>query len=498
MVNLCAANDPREELIENSAEQLNYLYDYNNEQNSIGADDQWYIYFLGGTVEDLKYIQNDTDSVDKIYLRGLNEQLTRINESSDTAVYVAFTLYEKTIVTPLFPKGLTSLEMQKSYIESYFKGVNDQAVDQFSIYTKHYQDVLEKIYERSWLVNLEKKNVLLPFSMYSKREIQDVSDEGTSFEMGYNTYTLYAPEITPDFDSTAFKKLFDENYPLLGKSPIEQKMERLVGAIDDYFIYGKRPEAKPCENLFASDNYKNLVDRLGKDDTWVLLIDEDPCILDKMYSAGNDWGLETQFEKDLAMVVCTPLYMALGIPLIAVAGEVVIINALRKIGEKKIKDASVAMIYSSLTQFSYNYYFNSEVAAITNQENRIQAAVDNIDIKEVLGEGLKESISPKTRDKAAIGCIVSGLKFKDDEWYDITKLEKFDFGDCIQEILTEYGTFIATETASPVLKRLKELIKNNPRQFVKGFREILHDAGLPVEMKEQILCFAKTVEGRGR
>ena len=415
---------------------MNYLYDYNNKQSEIGGDDHWYIYFLGGTVTDLKHIKDETETIDESYLKELNEQLATINESSDTVVYVAFTLYDQEITTPLFPKDYTTLSAQKRYIEEYFGGNSTKEVKQFSIFSKDYRDVLKDIYEHSWLFNLTKDNVILPFSMRSTRKINDKTDESNIYKRTYDTYTLYAPSITPDFDKAAFKKLFEEKEAIHGTSAIEQKMERVVGAIDDYFIYGKRPETLPCENQLASDNYKNLVTRLGKDDTWVQVIDENPCILDEMYSAGDDCieASSIKFEKDLALFVCAPLYGALAIPAFSIMGPVAVEELakelFRKYGREKLLDAGKAIAVEVALQYSMNFYFDPEINVLEGNE-RHEAAILKLQFDDIVTAVMSSLNDFDMPTEITLACLSGGVDLdletiKNPE----TFLSEFNFETC--------------------------------------------------------------------
>lgn len=476
------ANDPREELVKNSVEQLNYLRDFNNQQVKQGTPTkQWYIYFLGGTLDELKNIIDETNAIDKTYLSSLNDALEEINKSENTIVYVAFTKYNSSLVTPLFPKGYDNIQLQETYVSNFFKGWNESYIEDFSIFTEKYQEVIKEIYEKTWLKkdNFYKENILLPFSMRTERVVISKDKKEPLKSKTYDTFHLYAPFIENDFDKGAFKELFKNAPVVYGTSPIEQKMEKTVWAIEDYFIKGERPDYKECEELLNSETFKKIVEDIGNpNDIWIQLIEDNPCLLNEIYPLGREYVDSSQFERELMIFVCVPLAIAFAIPAGAIAGEVVLINLVREVGRQKIKDATLAMIYNALIQTATNYYFNEGVVKNSDTKKRFAAAVDSLSEKEIAIEGLKELVTPKLRGKAAIGCILGGIKYEDDKWYDPRAVKGFDFSSCAQEIFSEYASFLVTKTASPLLKRLKTLIRSNPKQFIRGLRELIRDGNL--------------------
>jgi hypothetical protein len=251
----------------------------------------------------------------------------------------------------------------------------------------------------------------------------------------------------------------------------------MLVAIELYFDY-KKTEYKECSELLTNPEYSEFMNKLSDYPSWEKMIEEDPCILKSLvkYTAPTYDGDE--FERDMAIFVCAPLYAALAIPAGSIIGEAAFVEVVKvlieRYGAKKVKDVAQTMAINLVIQTTTNYYFGPE--NVTNESNtlkRWELALKEIDRTDLTQDALIEAFELNTRSDIILGCLTDGLEI------DINNLEntKFDVKNCLSSAATQIVSKLLIDTSIGAGKQILNTLKNNPEKFVRGFREILSDSG---------------------
>ena len=475
------------DLVKNTTEQLDFLYNHNKTQIAKGNPDKaWYIYFLGANKIELEHLVDHTESINNDYLIQLNKKLQFVNAHQDVAMYVAFTKFDFPILTPVFPseenQTLTLNEME-SYVNSYFSGWDYYRTEEFTIFTEDFKKSLQQAYDNSKLSDSNKKNHILPFTMLNTREIIN-KDKQPIFKR-IQTYSLFAPKTGANFNQDDLKVLYNNTEAQFGTTSIEKKIERVVTAIEKQLVNGEQSGAPECYAMLKSDLYKHIKEHLPANDSWVQIIEENPCILNNWILGDPVYFDSEQFEQELMMFVCYPLYAAMAIPSASILGPSAIATLAERYGVQKLNDASIAMILNASMQIvTYTYFSGNEEISSLPLSNRLIWAKDNLDYRNVGVDGLKELIAVQTKYKAILGCVLNGIEFTEGEFNDWEDLnQNFDLQKCLADIRSEYFNFLLGRAGGPILKRLKVLATTNPKLFIKGLRQLQEDSPeMPIEV----------------
>ena len=492
-INLSKPND-RSVLIKNTIEQLDYLIAYNKDKTKgLKKDDRWFIYIAGGTLDSMIYYKNLTakGTVRTEYLKYLNDSLISLNSHSSTAVYVAFTDYKNEILTPVFPDDATSLLEKEAYIKKLINNVDDlnvnningtnneleKSLKQLTTFSKGFQKIIEEVYEGSEIKNINKPNILMPFSNYS---IRQVIKSGTSDykKKKIHSYTLYTPKLKEKIVKGQFKKIYNEMaISSYGSSSSEQVIDRVIRTISIYY-HGKRPPYKECEELLKEYQNKPIMTEFPE---FREHVERNPCILKNIIP----WGEDIEKSEWMTMtetLIVIPLYAAMAIPVASVAGAA----ALREIGKDKARDISIAVAANVVIQTSMNYYFGGkEITSITDNQQRWTKALQAVNKIEVSKEIVDAVVNLNTRQKIIIACLEKGVDIEGVNWesFDVSNAKiTVDFKGCVANVLKYVFIDGPTEKAlGYIFKRLSTLIKNDPKEFVRAWRELLDDFGPTVK-----------------
>lgn len=464
------------EIVENCVEQINYLERLNKKNNQIGnASSNWYIYFLEGSLNDLKYIKNEVQGINAHYLNKLNEQLIEINKSKHTKVYVAFTGYEKVISTALFPKDMS----RSQYVETFFKksaSVQKTENPELFEYASAYRKEMKEIYNKSFLSkDNQAKDIMMPFTMRSIRTVPFLESE---FEGKiYWNFNVYHPRKSDLFDINEFNKWYAQlkGESVYGTAAIEIRMEALVQAIDKHLIQGEKSDLKDCFNLLQTQSYRELVAAWGKEDKWIQQIENDPCILDRMLKLQGDWIGETEFERELMLFVCAPLYAALALPAASVMGPEIMVYLAREKGKKALIDMSSAGIFNVIMQTTMIYYFDDEIAKITDKEERLQAAFKKINYLDLGKDVIVAALDLNIKYELVADCIVGGIDYESIDFDDFNSFKELEFNykACLLKAIMTLGIKSAFKYLNHIYKGIKN---KNPTSLLRGFRELRRDA----------------------
>ncbi|QXP56913.1 hypothetical protein H0I25_03725 [Cellulophaga sp. HaHa_2_95] len=488
------------DIVAGAVEQVNYLLK-NNKANG-NKSDNWYVYFLGGTLDDLEFVLNKRNDADfsSDFLFRLNEDLKKVNNDS-TAVYVAFTEYTGELVVPIFPSDISSLQAMENYLmtdiltDEFNIDANQKeySLNSFQKYTTEfqntYQSILQEIYSNSNFSESNFDNILIPFTNYSERKI--LQQDNAYLTKKYNLYSLYSAKTNTNFNLEDFKKTYrDDTIGIAnqyGIYTIEQKIERVILALDIYFNDGGSV-AKPCESLRYDPKLQDIIKELEQDDAWKQMIAEDPCILNTIYPNLELYSDSEQFEKDLALFVCAPLYAAMAVPAGTVLGEALFIELtkeiIRKYTAKKAKDVAQAMATNITLQTIMNYYFGDEsITSIKDSSERWNLALKSINKSDLAKDALIAAYDLDLRSDLVLTCINDGLII------DYENLENIDFDSqkCINSVVTTIGMKFLFDISSTTVKSVIKRIKANPSILKRGLRELLKDAG-----KDGKVAFSKT------
>ncbi|WP_282143473.1 hypothetical protein [Cellulophaga baltica] len=497
------ASDLDKDIVAGAVEQVNYLLKNNKKNKANGnKSDNWYVYFLGGTLDDLEFVLNKRNDADfsSDFLFRLNEDLKKVNNDS-TAVYVAFTEYTGELVAPIFPSDISSLQAMENYLMSDIltdefnidANQKEYSLNSFQKYTTEfqntYQSILQEIYSNSNFSESNFDNILIPFTNYSERKI--LQQDNAYLTKKYNLYSLYSAKTNANFNLEDFKKTYrDDTIGIAnqyGIYTIEQKIERIILALDIYFNDGGSV-AKPCESLRYDPKLQDIIKELEQDDAWKQMIAEDPCILNTIYPNLELYSDSEQFEKDLALFVCAPLYAAMAVPAGTVLGEALFIELtkeiIRKYTAKKAKDVAQAMATNITLQTIMNYYFGDEsITSIKDSSERWNLALKSINKSDLAKDALIAAYDLDLRSDLVLTCINDGLII------DYENLENIDFDSqkCINSVVTTIGMKFLFDISSTTVKSVIKRIKANPSILKRGLRELLKDAG-----KDGKVAFSKT------
>lgn len=174
-VNTIKVNTDYKKIVDNTVAQLDYLHDLNDSSRAgYKPEENWYLYIVGAPLDSLKYYVSETKkSFTANYLIELNEDLKKINSYSSTAVYVAFTDYDRGYLSPILPSDLKTLAAQETFIKklienndtsSYSQDQLTQFEIEISKFRKVFRDLIETVYNKSSLSKIEKPNLLMPSS----------------------------------------------------------------------------------------------------------------------------------------------------------------------------------------------------------------------------------------------------------------------------------------------------------------------------------------------
>lgn len=483
---------PKNDIVSGATAQINYLLNTNNENLAKGSvSENWYVYFLGGNLEDIEFVLNKRKDSDfsSNYLYKLNEALKKVNKNR-TAVYVAFTAYNEELITPIFPDDLSSLSSMEDYLRSdvltadynISEEKKEIALKSFQKYAAKfnttYQEILQEVYDKSNFKTTDFDNIIIPFTNYSSRQI--IQQDGDYLDKKYDMYSLYLPKINANFNYENYQKTYRETdvfAPQYGLQRIEQKIERIVLSLDIYFNQGGST-AKPCESLLYDPKLQDVIKELKQDEAWRLMIEEDPCILNTIYPNLNLYSDSAQFEKDLALFVCAPLYAAMAVPAGAIIGEAAFVELakylIKKHGADKIKNVSQAIAANIIMQTGYNYYFGEDYITNTKDTSeRWLLALKAIDKGDLGKDVLVAAYELDYRSELVLTCLNDGLQI------DINNLNdtKFNINECLSSVTRDILLKMFFDTSSATIKSALKRIKADPAIFKKGFREMLVDAG---------------------
>ena len=486
------ASDANKNIVSGAVAQVNYLLKNNSDNIVKGKSvDNGYVYFLGGNLEDLEFVlnkQNETDfSIN--YLYQLNEALKNVNKNG-TAVYVAFTAYNKELITTIFPDNLSTLTSMENYLRSDVLikefGINtdtkDLALSSFQKYSSKFQatyrEILQEVYDKSNFKSTDFDNIIIPFTNYSNRQI--IQQDGSYIAKKYNLYSLYLPKVNNTFNYENFKKTYRETdvfAPNYGSQRIEQQIERVVLSLDIYFNQGGAV-AKPCESLRQNPELQVIIKELEQDPAWKQMIAENPCILNTIYPNLNLYTDSSQFEKDLALFVCAPIYAALAIPAGTIIGEAAFIELgkalIEKYTAKKIKEVSQAIATNIIMQTFMNYYFGDKsITSTKDSSERWLLALKAIDKGDLFKDALIAAYELDLRSDLVLTCLNDGLEI------DFENIEQTNFNTnkCALSVLTTIGTKFLFDISSTTVTSVLQRIKADPSIFKNGLRALLNDAG---------------------
>ncbi|QLE00391.1 hypothetical protein HX109_02015 [Galbibacter sp. BG1] len=474
------ANNREDDLVRHAVEQVNSLYEENTYNDTHGKHEKnWYIYILGGTLGDLEYVKDETNrSFTSGYLSNLNELLKEVNKGNKADVYVAFTDYTSKLITPIFPSDYNTLTLQEFYINQLLENSSDKehVVKLFRDYKKMLNSTIVRIYKESQLSNSAKGDVFMPFTNFEERTI--LSKETKTITQNvklYKTYTLYHPKKS-DFNRGEYKVRYLNISATLGGTDAEIKIERVVRSLNDYY-YGKDIDYKECQELLAKPEYQKY---LNQDRIWREVIEKNPCILYHIEELEGDYIGDTQFAQELRMVVNTMLYGAMAIPASAIVGEYLLYDVgkflIKKYGAQKVRQVSEAAITNIVVQAVINYYFDENSYSDDNYV-RMQKAIENIDEFSLAQDIFVAIYDLNMRSELILTCITGGLEFNNDKWYDASEYN-FDLIACKDDVIDQVFLGAILKTGGAVVSKIYRVAKNNPKMFIKGYREILNDTGV--------------------
>lgn len=264
-------------LYENSAKQLDYLYSYNKSKK----EKSWYIFFLGGEVEDLQYILNNSvksHQYDVSKLAKLNEKLTKINKKNpDYEVYAAITDFNKTLkVTSLFDgeklsKHIEQIEDQLS-IDPTSKSQEQlqlretkQALVNFSTIKV---SILDSIYNRTTAFKQSsKKNHFLPYIMNLTYE------KMANYEEDAHRKQFFVWGVHPEKKEKAINKNYlNELYQRYKASPDKSNIYRfaevqLESVIKSLELYVSLPDVENLKEGIGQEVYQLFANEMqGRSD----------------------------------------------------------------------------------------------------------------------------------------------------------------------------------------------------------------------------------------
>ncbi|MDG3584162.1 hypothetical protein [Galbibacter pacificus] len=262
-------------LYKSSAEQLDYLYSLNKQSNR----DNWYIFFLGSDVEDLKYIINATryqGQYDVRKLTALNDKLTAINrESPDYEVYAAITDYGKTLkVTSLF-KGktvnehITEIEGQLSSRSLETGSPEQKELREARFALRHFsglkKGILDSIYNNTTSFKQSpKKNHFLPYIMNLTYE-KMANYEGDALRKQFFVWGMHPKKKEKNINQAFLKELYQKYKGIPDKSNIyrfsEDQMESVLLALEYYIDI---PEVEGLKEGVGTEIYQLYVGEIEK------------------------------------------------------------------------------------------------------------------------------------------------------------------------------------------------------------------------------------------
>lgn len=481
-------------VVKNTVEQLNYLVKRNANKNNINGKSPWYIYILGGDLEDLKYYIDKTEGRETRpeYLIELNKQLTAINSKGNAAVYVAFTDYKNELITPIFPEEATTMGARTAYINKLinnkdYSQASQKELESYLNFNDAFKDLIEKIYIESELSKSDAPNIIMPFTNYSIRQvIQKINTNNTNqyTESKGFAYTLYAPKLEQPLNKGKLKAIY--NNEIVSLYPTNNNTERIISkiaqSIDTYF-YDDSFEYRECEELL--EKYKNEP-ILTDFPEFRKIAEANPCVLNNVI----EWGVDIKEKSDwmtmTEKLIVVPLYAVLAIPASTIAGSAI----LKELGKQKTKDAAMAASINITIQTISNYYFEESVFNETNTNKRWEKALFALDIKDFTKDVIEGVWQPSTRQMAVINCINEGVSIENLDWdnIDISKANvSFSYKDCIYEVVY-YLTFekITEQAGGYLFKKIGNLAQKDPKLFVKAWRELRKDLGTN---------FKKTIKG---
>ena len=474
-----SANTNTDDLVKHAVVQLNKLYTENTYNDVHGKhEDNWYIYILGGTVEELEFIKEETNkSFTPGYLNQLNELLRKVNQGNEVDVYVAFTDYTSELITPIFPPEYNTLSLHELYISQLLENSPDkeQAVQLFRNYKALLNNTIKRIYNESLLSKSNKANVFMPFTSFEKRtQIDNETATITNTIKHYKTYTLYTPK-KENFERGEYKKRYEGMVAQYGKIDTEVQIERVVRALNDYY-YGEEIDYKECQELLAKPEYQKY---LNQDEIWREVIENNPCILYHIEELEGDYIGDTQFAQELRRVVNTMLYGAMAIPASVIVGEYALYEVgkflIKKYGAEKVRQVSQAAITNIAIQAIMNYYFD-ENSYSDDKFTRMQKSIENIDGIELSSEVFIAIYNLNMRSELILTCLTAGLEFNEEEWYDASEYD-FDLVACRDDVAMQVLLGGVLKVGGPVFSKLLRVVKDNPKMFIQGYREILNDTG---------------------
>lgn len=492
--------------VSSAVAQINYLESYNRNNKLNGVPEKnWYIYSVDGSVEDLKYIINETwDELSESFLKRLNDELIPLNTSGN-AVYMAFTGYVNPLLVPYFDYEVVgdtpSLNAMEGYIQSLLNP-NDlgfakkelvNSLESFSVYKDNFlrqkEAMLEEIYNRSNLRKGDYKNVILPFTDYSIRQIIQPNGEPSKIRK-YALFTLFLAKTEKNWDRREFQRLYLSSKTQIksyGNSKIENKLERVINTLTTYSFGESETNKKDCQGLLQGDLYKDMRKKLlaVNDKIWLRLIEDNPCILSQIYQYDEGHFAEgaEEYEQELAKAVCYPLYGALAIPALTILGPTLIEeigrNLLNKYGYKKLLDAGNAIAIDFSMQFVINYYFHPDVNTKTGAE-RYSAALSLTQLDDIAASAISSINNFDLPTELILACVAGGndmdikVLMNPERYFN----ESFDINNCGQNmmsyvLLNALVKNVATHTVT--FSRFSRMIKDYPESIQRGLNELLGD-----------------------
>lgn len=428
--------------IKDAVEQLNYLLDYNQKNVANGESSKnWYVYVLGGNLDNLKYIIDETQnsSITDSFLLNLNKELIELN-NGENAVYVALTEYmNPPLITPIFDPDIIGEVTSLDKMEEYIKGLIDsndlnlskvdltKSLSSFSVYKEDFlmkkEALIQTIYQEANLSNETNgyKNVMMPFCDLSIRQIIQ-PNSAPPLKKKYYVYSLYIAKVENKWNKDEFKRLYTQSKNEIkgyGRNGIENKLERMVHTLAHYpFNEEVVSTARNCQELLHDDFYKkDLRPKLlqSGDKIWLDLIENNPCLLNDMYTYQDGLYAEgaEEYEKMLAKFVCYPLYGALAIPAISILGPTAVMeetarSLIKRYGYKKIQDAGNAIAIDFTIQFTLSYYFDPEVNQLSGTE-RYTEAFAKTQLDDIASAVLSSMNNFDIPTELVINCLAGGV-----------------------------------------------------------------------------------------
>ena len=498
--------------IQDAVEQLNYLLE-NNQKNITNGErnKNWYVYVLGGSLENLRYIINETQNsnISDSFLQNLNKELIELNKG-ENAVYVALTEYMNPLVTPYFDYDIigetTSLDKMEDYIRDLIGSNNVNllksnlvnSLSSFEAYKKEFikkkEDLIETIYQEANLSNQNNgyKNILMPFSDLSIRQI--IQPKGApSIKKKYYVYSLYVAKVQNEWSREEFQRLYSLSKTQIagyGRNGIENKLERMIQALTNYpFNKEINVKAINCQELLHEDFYTEIREKLiaSGDRVWLQLIENNPCLLSDMYTYQDGLYAEgaEEFEQMLVKVVCYPLYGALAIPAFSIMGPALVEETTRSLiqryGYKKIQDAGNAIAIDFTMQFTINYYFDPDTNVLSGND-RYKKAFAKTQLDDIASAVLSSLNDFDLPTELVVNCLAGSIDADMEALRNPDNfLANFDFSGCNENMLGYLFLEVVLGKVSnhaASLTRFKNIVVQYPSSVKRGLQELRNDSDM--------------------